>query len=89
MYGIGGAFLFAMSVVILIGSIKMKSLSSYGWAMSGTITGIACVLTCNWLALGFGIWGLIVLMQPEVKEGFALVAGDELPRSDRRDEEYE
>jgi hypothetical protein len=58
MYGVWGGILFAMSVVILFGAIRMKTMGSYGWAMTGTITAIASVVTCNLLAMGFGIWGL-------------------------------
>ena len=89
MYGIWGGILFAMSVVTLIGAIRMKSLGSYGWAMTGTITAIASVVTCNLLSMGFGIWGLVVLMQPDVKEAFERVAegGGRRPVRDREEDD--
>jgi hypothetical protein len=88
MYGIWGGILFAMSVVMLIGAIRMKTLGSYGWAMTGTITAVASVVACNLLAMGFGIWALVVLMQPDVKEAFERVA-DPGPRRrfDREEDE--
>ena len=72
---------------MLIGAIRMKTLGSYGWAMTGTITAIASVVTCNLLAMGFGIWGLVVLMQPDVKEAFERVADPGPRRRFDRDQE--
>lgn len=78
-YGVWGALLAAMSAVIVIGSFRMKSLGSYGWAMTASILGIGSIITCNLLALGFGIWALVILLDPTVKDGFAEVA-DGTPR---------
>jgi hypothetical protein len=88
-YGIWGAILFALSVVILIGAIRMKTLGSYGWAMTGTVTAIASVVTCNLPAMGFGIWALVVLMQPDVKEAFERVADPGPRRRFDREEDDE
>jgi hypothetical protein len=55
--------------------------------MTGTITAVASVVTCNLLAMGFGIWALVVLMQPDVKEAFERVADPGPRRRFDRDRE--
>jgi hypothetical protein len=59
-----GIFGLIWSFVVLIGSLKMKNLSSRGWAMTATCLSLVT------LALPLGIWALIVLNKPDVKEAF-------------------
>ena len=60
-----------VSVVILLGAMKMKKLESYGLAMAASIIAmIPCVSPCCLLGLPIGIWALVVLMKPEVKSAF-------------------
>ena len=57
--------------VILIGALKMKRLQSHNWAMASSIIAmIPCISPCCILGLPFGIWGLVVLGQPEMKNAF-------------------
>lgn len=59
------------AVVILVGAMKMKSLSNYGLAMTACIISMLPCHSCCCLGLPFGIWGLVVLNKPEVKESFS------------------
>lgn len=63
-----------VDVVIFIGAMKMKTLQSWGFAMTSAIL---CVIPCIgghpcccFLGLPAGIWALIVLLKPEVKAAF-------------------
>jgi predicted Zn finger-like uncharacterized protein len=55
---------------VLIGAVKMKSLSSYGLAMASCIVAMLPCSVCCLLGLPFGIWGLVMINKPEVKEAF-------------------
>jgi len=60
-----------MAGVCLFGSIRMLSLKSYGLAMATAIMMlIPCGGCCCCLNIGAGIWALIVLSKPEVKDAF-------------------
>ncbi len=68
---INGLFALAMSVLVLIGAIKMQSLRSFGFAFAAAILAmIPCLTPCCVLGLPFGIWALVVLNKPEVKSQF-------------------
>ena len=59
------------SLLILLGGVKMKSLSGYGLAVTGSI--LATVPFCNGcacLSTPFGIWALVVLLNSDVKAAF-------------------
>jgi hypothetical protein len=61
-----------VSVLIIMGAQKMKNLESYGLVMAASIVAmIPCISPCCLLGLPFGIWALIVLMKPEVKNAFS------------------
>jgi hypothetical protein len=60
-----------LSIVVLIGALKMKGLENYGFAMAASIIAlIPCVSPCCLLGLPFGIWSLVVLSDPIVKSSF-------------------
>lgn len=60
-----------MSVVILMGAVKMKKLQGYNFAMTATIIAmVPCVSPCCLVGLPVGIWALVILMKPEVKAAF-------------------
>jgi hypothetical protein len=60
-----------IGAVIFIGAQKMKRLESYNWAMAASIIAlIPCISPCCLLGLPFGIWALVVLAKPEVKNAF-------------------
>ena len=60
-------WLILLTSLITVGSLKMKRLESYGWAMTASIVAI-----CGGaIGLPFGIWALVVLIRPEVKAAFS------------------
>lgn len=59
-----------LNVLTVVGGLKMRSLSGYGLAMTGAIAGIVPMGGCCCLTLPFGIWALIVLINPDVKSAF-------------------
>jgi hypothetical protein len=60
-----------MSVVVLIGAVRMLALKSYALAFTVSILSlIPCVTPCCLLGLPFGIWALVVLSRPDVKSQF-------------------
>jgi hypothetical protein len=68
-YGPGVLSLLGGSVIIL-GAVSMMRLSAYGFAM---FTAVFAMLPCHCsclLGLPFGIWAMIVLNRPEVRNSF-------------------
>jgi hypothetical protein len=64
----------AISVLILAGAKKMKSLRSYEFALAAAaLSTVPCLTPCCGYLLGlvFGIWSLVVLRKPEVKSHFS------------------
>jgi hypothetical protein len=60
-----------LCIVILIGASRMRSLSSYGWAMAAAIiSAIPCTTPCCLISIGMGIWALVVLNDADVKSAF-------------------
>ncbi len=57
--------------VIILGAMKMKQVQSYGLAMTSCIMAMIPCVNCCILGLPFGIWGIVVLNKPEVKEAFS------------------
>lgn len=52
------------------GATKMKNLESYGWATAGSIIAMLPVHGCCLLGLPFGIWALVVINKPHVRNAF-------------------
>jgi len=73
--GVAGIVQYSLSliahIIILIGAIKMKSLRSYGLAMTASILSILFQCGCCCLGIGAGIWALVILSKPAVKAMFA------------------
>jgi hypothetical protein len=60
-----------VGIFIILGCIKMKKLENYGMAMTVSIIAmVPCLSPCCCLGLPFGIWALVVLSKPEVKQYF-------------------
>ena len=60
-----------LSLVILAGAIRMLALRNYEFAFLAAILAIVpCVTPCCFLGLPFGIWAVIVLRKPGVKDAF-------------------
>jgi len=69
-YGVGAAAA-VVALIIIVGGIRMRSLQSYGLAVTGSILAmIPCLSPCCILGLPFGIWSLAVLMSQDVKSAF-------------------
>lgn len=73
--GIGAAMYLVWALfaaVCFAGALRMKSLKSYGFAMTSAVIAIVPCATyaCCMLFFPFGIWAMIVLMKPEVKSQF-------------------
>ncbi len=66
------AFHFIPALVIFFGAFQMLRLSSYAWSMAAAIVAI---IACSLIGLPMGIWALIVLAQPDVREAFKRSAG--------------
>ena len=69
-FGLLSVFDTFIAIIILVGAWQMRQLKSYGLAV------IACVLailpcTLTWfVSMPMGIWALVVLMRPDVREAF-------------------
>jgi phage FluMu protein Com len=65
------SFALILAIVVLIGALKMKSLENYALAMAVSIIAmIPCLGPCCLLGIPFGIWSLVVLLDPQVKAAF-------------------
>jgi hypothetical protein len=57
--------------LVFFGALKMKNLRSYGLAMTSAVLAlIPCCGPCGCLGIPVGIWALVVLNKPEVKDSF-------------------
>ena len=66
-----GIIALLVSGLIFYGALKMKKLESYGLAMAASIVAmIPCVSPCCLIGLPIGIWAVVVLSKPEVKDAF-------------------
>ena len=60
-----------LQAVVIFGAIQMRSLKSRGMAMTAAIIScIPCLSACCVLGIPFGIWSLVVLNDPMVKQAF-------------------
>ena len=60
-----------VSGLIFFGALKMKKLESHGLAMTASIVAmIPCISPCCLIGLPIGIWAVVVLSKPEVKNAF-------------------
>lgn len=66
MLGVG-----VVPIVSLLGAIQMLRGKSYAWAMTGAIAGMLPCSACCVVGLVFGIWALVILNQPDVKQAFS------------------
>lgn len=71
--GVGVAFALlgvVIQAVILAGAVKMQKLESYGFAMTAAILSMLPCSACCLVGMPVGIWALIVLNDPYVKNSF-------------------
>jgi hypothetical protein len=61
-----------MNVVIVLGGLSMLKLQRWDLALGACIVAIlaSCLSCCCFLGLAAGIWGLVVLVKPEIKAAF-------------------
>jgi hypothetical protein len=65
------ALALVLSLVVLAGAIRMLALRNYEFAfVAAVLAMIPCLTPCCLLGLPFGIWALVVLRKPGVKDGF-------------------
>jgi hypothetical protein len=57
-------------ILLLVAGLKMKKLQSFGLGMTACVLAMLPVHCCCLLGLPFGIWGLVALNKPEVKDAF-------------------
>jgi hypothetical protein len=87
-FELGGIFgmlviMAAASVLLIYGGTKMKRLENYSVALAASIVALLPILGCcgygcgcsSCLGLVFGIWGLVVLSNAQVRAAFDQVAG--------------
>jgi hypothetical protein len=75
-----------LAAVILFGASKMLTASSRGWGMAAAIIALIPLNCWVWLlGMGFAIWALVVLNNPQVKLAFAAGSGGRDRDDDRRD----
>lgn len=66
-----GILLVIASTFVLYGAVQMKSLTNYSIAKAAAIVAMIPMLgPCCVLGIPFGIWAIIVLGKPEVRDAF-------------------
>jgi len=61
----------AVAAFIIFAALKMRDLKQWELSLAASIVAmIPCVSPCCILGLPIGIWALVVLLRPEVKEAF-------------------
>jgi hypothetical protein len=61
----------ALSLLVIVGAIRMKRLESYGFAMASAIIAmIPCMSPCCVLGFPFGLWAIIVMQDGHVRSAF-------------------
>lgn len=75
MSGVVGVVVFIVAtilwVIVLYGAMKMKKLEKYGLGIAASIIAmIPCLCPCCIFGLPFGIWALVILNKPDVKQHF-------------------
>jgi len=71
-FGLGSAFVGVLvALFIIYVALKMKELKQWGLCAAASILAmIPCISPCCIIGLPIGIWCLVVLMKPEVKNAF-------------------
>ena len=70
--GMGSAIVgLVIAGFIIYAALKMKDMKQWSLAVAASILAmIPCISPCCIIGLPIGIWALVVLMRPEVKEAF-------------------
>ena len=67
---VGAAVSLVWGLVVTLGGWKLKSLESYGSAMTGVIVSLLPCNPCCLVGLPIGIWALVVMNNQDVKDAF-------------------
>jgi len=72
-FAIGSSFIgIIVAALIIFASLKMKELKQWGLAFTASILAmVPCISPCCIIGLPVGIWCLVVLTKPEVKNAFS------------------
>jgi O-antigen ligase len=72
-FAMGGAFVeLLVAAFIIFAALKMKDLKQWGLVVAASILAmLPCISPCCVIGLPIGIWCLVVLMRPEVKDSFS------------------
>lgn len=76
MAGIYGGMVFdvvasILQIVVIVGALNMLKARNYQLAMAAAIISvIPCCTSCCFIGIPFGIWALVVMMDPQVKSSF-------------------
>lgn len=76
-----GVLVFGWSALILYGASEMQQVGSYTWAFVGAIAGIVPFLV--------GLYGIVMLLNPKVREGFEEAEGGPDEEDDEEEDEEE
>jgi hypothetical protein len=72
LYALQAGIAMLIGMLIYVGAGRMRKLKSYGLAMTASILGmIPCLSPCCLFGLPFGIWAIITLSDPRVKQSFS------------------
>jgi hypothetical protein len=64
-------FTLTMSLLVLVGALRMKALRSYEFSMIAAVLALLpCVTSCCLIGLPFGIWAILVLRRSGIKSQF-------------------
>lgn len=88
--GVCSALSLVVGGLMTYGAIKMGRLESHGWGIATSVLAITSVLFCTCClvaGLPLGVWGLVVLSRPDVREGFEITARRQ-GRGYDRDDDY-
>ena len=76
--GLGTVFMILMHLVVLIGAIKMFRLTGYRFAKCAAIVSLVPMCSPGFiLGIPFGIWPLVALSKPEVRQAFSVQASSQ------------
>jgi hypothetical protein len=91
MYVTGKVVIALWQLIVIAGSFAMMRLRARGFCFTAMVMQIIpCAGPCCLFGLPVGIWGLVVLSRPEVREAFELVARGRVgPTADDYDEDEE
>ena len=83
--GICGLVSLVACVIVAVGGQRMRECRSWGLALTAAILALSSILLlglCSIFVVPFGIWALVVLVQPEVKREFERAGRSAAPRRD-------